>query len=217
MRFVLSILILALHGTAALAAELAGKARVLDGDTIEVSGQVIRLEGIDAPERGQVCERGGRAWDCGSAATDALKWMIRGNVRCTGSEFDRYDRLIATCTSGGVTLNAEMVRQGFALAFRRYSTRYTGEEKAAETARAGLWAGTFVAPWDFRAGRWASAASKSPVPGCPIKGNISPNGRIYHTPYSRHYDRTQIDTSRGERWFCSEAEALAAGWRAPRG
>jgi endonuclease YncB( thermonuclease family) len=71
-----------------------------------------------------------------------------------------------------------------------------------------------------------SAAPAMPVPsgpstatppgGCRIKGNISQNGRIYHVPGSPSYDQTKIDTSKGERWFCSEAEARAAGWRPPR-
>lgn len=65
--------------------------------------------------------------------------------------------------------------------------------------------------------RWERAAAASPRPGCPIKGNINRDGeRIYHTPWSPWYERVQIDESQGERWFCDEAEAEAAGWRAPR-
>ena len=66
----------------------------------------------------------------------------------------------------------------------------------------------------FRHKRWEVAAQKAPQ-GCPIKGNISENGRIYHVPWSRDYAKTRIDTAKGERWFCSEKEALEAGWRPP--
>jgi hypothetical protein len=110
-----------------------------------------------------------------------------------------------------------MVSAGWARAYLRYSRDYAAEERDAEQARRGLWAGSFEAPWDFRRARRVAAVSATPAPDCPIKGNISANGRIYHTPSSRWYDRTAIDPSKGERWFCSEREARDAGWRAPRG
>ena len=108
-----------------------------------------------------------------------------------------------------------MVSQGFALAYRKYSTAYVGQERAAKAARRGLWRGEFVAPWDWRRGkRLAAAAPVARTGECRIKGNISRSGkRIYHVPGARYYDRTRIDTSKGERWFCSEAEARVAGWR----
>ena len=151
-------------------------------------------------------------------ATKALTRLIdRGSVRCSGDERDRYDRLIAVCLRGGREINREMVASGWARAYIRYSSDYAAEEHDASQARRGLWAGSFEAPWDFRRARWNAAALPAPVSGCPIKGNISANGRIYHTPSSRWYDRTGIDLSKGERWFCSEREALDAGWRAPKG
>ena len=98
------------------------------------------------------------------------------------------------------------------------------EEAAARSARRGLWRGDFVAPWDWRRGeRLAgtatqsaqdSGASSGGTGNCRIKGNISRSGeRIYHMPGAQHYERTRISTSKGERWFCSESEARAAGWR----
>jgi hypothetical protein len=90
------------------------------------------------------------------------------------------------------------------------------EENAARAAGRGLWQTTFETPWDHRAHRWEAAVQEAPQ-GCPIKGNISKDGKkIYHTPWgSQWYERTMITESQGERWFCDEAEALAAGWRAP--
>jgi hypothetical protein len=102
------------------------------------------------------------------------------------------------------------------MVFRRYSDRFIEEEDAARAAGTGLWQTNFEPPWQYRAKRWDVAAQKAPD-GCPIKGNINRDGeRIYHTPWgSQWYDRTRISTSKGERWFCSEREALDAGWRAP--
>ena len=103
------------------------------------------------------------------------------------------------------------------MVFRRYSDRFTAEEDAARAGSIGLWQTDFEPPWEYRAKRWEVAAQQAPD-GCPIKGNINRGGeRIYHTPWgSQWYDRTRISTAHGERWFCSEREALAAGWRPPR-
>jgi hypothetical protein len=110
-----------------------------------------------------------------------------------------------------------MVRDGWALAFVRYSTRYQAAEAQARASRLGIWQTSFEPPWDYRAGRWRTDTASAPD-ACPIKGNISAKGeRIYHTPWgSRSYAKTVIDTSKGERWFCSEREALDAGWRASK-
>ena len=217
MRAAFLALICLLLAHPAMAGRLAGSGRVVDGDTLEVAGQMIRLDGIDAPEKGQRCTTAsGQHFPCGADAARRLQALVHGAaVRCKGEEMDRYDRLIAVCTAGNVDLNRAMVEAGWALAFRKYSTRYVDAEDRAKARRSGLWAGSFTAPWDFRAARWEVAAVESPVPGCPIKGNISARGKIYHTPYSQHYDRTRINLAKGERWFCSEREALDAGWRAP--
>ncbi len=189
---------------------------VIDGDTIEVQEQVVRLHGIDAPETAQTCQRpGGSHYRCGDVALDGLRSIVAGQrVSCAGRSRDRYDRLIAICSAGGVEVNREMVRLGLAMAYRRYSDDYLAEEVEAFKQGRGLWPGRFDPPWEVRKTLWDTAALEAPR-GCPIKGNISSRGRIYHTPYSRHYARTKINTARGERWFCTEAEAIAAGWRAP--
>ena len=185
--------------------------RVVDGDTLEHNGTVYRLNGIDAPEHDQTCG----AWRCGPAATQALVDMVKGHdIQCDAISKDGYGRVIATCYANGADIGGSLVDKGLAWAFVKYSDAYVVEENSARAQGLGIWAGVFTAPWDLRAKRWQQAQATAPA-GCPIKGNISNRGRIYHTPWSPWYERTGINTKAGERWFCSEAEALEAGWRAP--
>lgn len=216
----IAVALLALGGGPASADAIAGRARLIDGDTIEVAGVSVRLHGIDAPETGQSCtDRDGRDFACGVRATDALRGLIgKAEVACEGDEHDRYGRLVAICRTGGagggLDLNREMVRLGMAVAYEEYSDDYLPEQIEAFKAGRGIWGGTFDRPAAVRAARWQTARQEAPQ-GCPIKGNVSRAGRIYHAPWSEWYDRTRIDTARGERWFCSEDEAIRAGWRAP--
>ena len=113
-----------------------------------------------------------------------------------------------------IEIGAVLVEEGLAWAFTRYSVDYVEAEAVARQAHIGIWQGDYEAPWDYRARKWAEAAQAAPE-GCPIKGNISSGGKIYHPPWSPWYGKTRINTSKGERWFCSEDEAIAAGWRAP--
>ncbi|MBD9541429.1 thermonuclease family protein [Ensifer sp. ENS04] len=198
------------------AAVLSGQARVVDGDTLEVAGVVVRLHGVDAPEAGQRCNlTKTTAWPCGEAAMDRLAELVSARITCQGTEHDAYGRLLAICqTSDGSVLNSLLVAQGYAWAFRKYSTDYVAEEETARAKKSGVWQAPTQAPWDYRAAKWAVAEKASPN-GCPIKGNISSNGHIYHPPWSPWYAKTKVTLSKGERWFCSESEAIAAGWRAP--
>jgi endonuclease YncB( thermonuclease family) len=198
-------------------ADVTGKPRVIDGDTVAIGEQVIRFFGIDAPEMAQRCDGPKPLRKCGEVAADALAERVSGKtLTCEGEAVDKYKRLIATCQVDGADLSAWMVSEGYALAYVKYSDRYAGHEAEAKAKRKGLWETTFEPPWEYRAARWKVAVQEAPK-GCPIKGNISLEGkRIYHTPWgSRHYGRTKINVSKGERWFCSEREALDAGWRAP--
>ena len=199
------------------AESITGSARVLDGDTISIGSDVIRLHGIDAPENGQNCKRAsGKSFNCGASAEKKLKELTAGEVTCTGTSRDNYERLIAVCSDGDREINSRMVQSGWAVAYRKFSQDYVTDEDDAKAAERGLWAGRFELPSEFRANKWAAAAQEAPDSECPIKGNInSKKVRIYHTPWSRSYSRTRINTAKGERWFCTEAEALAAGWRAP--
>jgi len=133
---------------------VAGRASIIDGDTIDIHGTRIRLSGIDTPERGQSCERAGAAYRCGTEASRVLDGLVADQpVSCAVVAVDRYGRLVATCHKGALDLNGEMVRLGWALAYRTYSTAYVGAEDEARAARRGLWAGTFEAPWDWRRAR----------------------------------------------------------------
>ncbi|WP_099516037.1 thermonuclease family protein [Microvirga ossetica] len=206
------------------AAPLSGQADVVDGDTLSIRGQSarIRLYGVDTPEGQQTCEdAAGKRYLCGSQAADALAALIgrNGRVSCQEEDRDRYGRIVAVCQANGREINAELIRQGWALEYKQYSDgRYSGDEAEARKAKRGLWAGKFVEPWDWRRGeRLASEASTGSDRKCAIKGNISSSGKIYHVPGSKNYAKTNIEESNGERWFCTEDEARAAGWRAPGG
>jgi endonuclease YncB( thermonuclease family) len=230
-------------------ADVMGSAVVVDGDTIEISGQRIRLHGIDAPESDQLCEAGGKSWRCGQLATLALSAKIappesdqlceaggkswrcgqlatlalsakiaRRPVSCTAKDVDRYQRLVAVCFAGNDELNGWMVAEGWALAYLQLSSDYADQEHSASAAKKGVWRGSFVAPWDWRVGKRNAFAgtpeNTANTGGCVIKGNISSAGeRIYHVPGGVFYDATRIDTAHGEHWFCTEADASAAGWR----
>ena len=137
-------------------AEVAGPPSVIDGDTVEVQGRVIRLYGIDAPELGQTCRIGARAYDCGRIARTALLDLTAGvTVSCKlapASPEDGADGRIGRCSADGYDLSEGMAYTGWALALRRVSERYVAFEDRARAARRGLWKGQFVAPWDWRAG-----------------------------------------------------------------
>lgn len=131
---------------------VSGRAKVLDGDTIEIEGIRIRLEGIDAPESAQMCSRKGAGlWPCGKDATEHLKRMTSGRqVVCGDAGQDRYGRMLGWCAVDGLDINAEMVRSGFAWAFVRYSRRYVAAEREARRAEAGIWQGEAEPAWAFR-------------------------------------------------------------------
>lgn len=129
---------------------LQGNPRVVDGDTLVVEGQRVRLAAIDAPEGRQTCFTD-QEWRCGDAATSALRNMIGTDpVRCEVSGLDRYRRSVATCWSGSINLNSEMVRQGWAMAYRQFGTQFVPEEDEARRNRAGIWGSTFTPPWEWR-------------------------------------------------------------------
>ncbi|MHA6686898.1 thermonuclease family protein [Mesorhizobium sp. A556] len=208
---------------------LTGRATVIDGDTIEIAGQRIRFNGIDAPESSQRCQNAaGKAYACGRKAAKALDEFLAVSrpVTCQFVEWDQYGRFVGNCVrADGRSVQEWVVANGHALDWPRYSNgAFAAQEAPAKISRLGVWQGEFQKPWEWRvaqrrqsepaavaAGPGISLMGKS---GCSIKGNISAKGeRIYHVPGQKYYDRTRISSSKGERWFCSEGEASTAGWR----
>ncbi len=146
-------------------ADVSGPACVTDGDTLVVNGKRqrtrcvggtrVRLFGIDAPELRQKCRHpSGVNMLCGRAAASfLLEHVTGGTVQCRGNSEDRYGRLIAVCFVGGKDLNAMMVGEGWALAYRAHSDKYVPQENAARGASKGIWAMRFAPPWEWRGGK----------------------------------------------------------------
>lgn len=146
---------------------LVGRAEVVDGDTILVAGERVRLHGIDAPELDQTFWRHGEQIVCGTMASAALEALTAGvKLRCEVVERDRHGRLVAKVFSpNGVDIGRRLVSSGWAVAYRHYSTDYVAAENEARKAKRGMWKGTFVAPWEWRASpqvRWELQTAHAP-------------------------------------------------------
>lgn len=206
--------VMALCASMASAEAVKGPATVVDGDTLRVGGVTVRLHGIDTPERDQICQTNrGVAFDCGDVAAQAVEMITQEKtVTCQGHEQDRYGRLVASCYVDGVDVGAVLVRSGYAFAYQEYSVAYVPLEDEARAAKRGFWSGTVENPAVHR----ARDVSPAPDPACALKGNISGNGRIVHQPGDASYHATRIDLARGEKWFCTLADARSAGWRTAR-
>ena len=118
--------------------------------------------------------------------------LLARPVVCDDLGLEKYGRTLGRCYAGGVNLNAEMVRTGFAWAFVRYSNDYVSQEAEARSAGAGVWQGEALPAWEYRARSWAVAENHTPN-GCTIKGNVTNSGRIYHMPWSPWYDKVRMD------------------------
>lgn len=136
----------------ARADDLTGIPRIVDGDTVAINGTKVRLQGIDAPETEQFClDAKGQPADCGKGVRDRLIEKSAGRPwTCKVSGQDIYSRSLARCYVGGEDIQKWLVRSGFALSYKHYSHDYDADEQAARDARAGLWGGAFIAPWDWR-------------------------------------------------------------------
>jgi endonuclease YncB( thermonuclease family) len=235
MKFSIAIAILLLPA-AADAADITGIPKIREGDQIQIGSSRIRLGGIDAPSVDQLClNTKGERWTCGVAARDELiKHVDNKTWVCHVRRPDRRGRLIARCDVDGEDIQKWMVSSGWAMSYVRVSHDYDADEKVAREAKAGMWQGAFIAPWDWRVRNkktvilgaakppenanailLASASgSVAPSPDCMIKGNVNHAGEcIYHQPSSRWYARIEMKISKGTRWFCSTEEAEAAGCR----
>ena len=168
MRWLVGILLLAAAATAA--ESVTGRASVIDGDTLEIHGNRLRLWGIDAPESSQLCrDDDSKHFRCGAKAANSLADFI-GNrpVSCIEVERDRYDRSVAVCTVDNIDLADWLVRNGLAFDWPRYSKNaYAEAQRQAEQNERGLWTGSFSMPWQFRAcvrkgGRASKCSDESP-------------------------------------------------------
>jgi endonuclease YncB( thermonuclease family) len=205
-----------------------------DADTLTVDGAVYRLEGVDAPELDQYCVDKRGAYPCGLFAAEGLQELI-GNrpVRChdLGRDPEHPLRRIGHCTVGDVDIQRWLVQQGWAVNVDPLG-RFADDERRARERPLSIWRGCFVAPFDFRRGRKHTAilmGTDCPPdaraklvtdytlkpPGCEIKGKYAFRARftghlgIYHLPRCGSYRRA----IGAHRWFCSEEEAVAAGFR----
>jgi len=238
MKFLLAILLLLVPALAE-AADIIGPAKIRAGDQVQIGSSRIRLGGIDAPAVDQLClNNAGERWTCGVAARDELaKHAENKSWTCQPAISGCPRRLISRCEVDGEDIQKWLVKNGWALSYARFSHDYDDDEKAAREAKAGMWQGAFIAPWDWRVRNkkttilgavkpppnahailLASASgSVAPSPDCTIKGNVNGSGEcIYHTPTSRWYAQIKMNISKGTRWFCSTEEAEAAGCRETR-
>ncbi|MCX6813137.1 MAG: thermonuclease family protein [Candidatus Azambacteria bacterium] len=188
--------------------------RVVDGDTIEIEGgEKVRYIGIDTPET--VDPR--KSVQCfGVEASKKNKEMVEGKMVRLEKDItdrDKYNRLLRYIWIDDVLVNLELVNQGFAYSYSyppdiKYQDQIVKAQQEAKDASRGLWSACpaqTVIP---------TLQENNPDGSCLIKGNISTSGeKIYHLLGCGSYSKTQIDEKRGERWFCSESEAQAAGWR----
>lgn len=197
-------------------ADIAGTATVVDGNTLIVGEQRVRLSGVDAPEMKQTCIADGAIWDCGSDAADALANKIgQSTVFCRGGTRDPNGDLVAVCFSGRDDINQWLVMEGWAVANRFDSGDYTDEESVARMSRRGIWRGEFMLPSLWREGKRVAGEVVAEQTGeCLVKGDLNDRGvRIYYEPGHGAYESVEIDESGGERWFCTAEEAQRHGFR----
>ena len=128
-----------------------GKAKIIDGDTIHIDNNKIRLHGIDAPEIKQTCTINNENWNCGIKSEKALKnFILDREVSCKIIDIDRYKRFIGICFVNNENINKYMVKNGWAIAYRYYSLEYVKDEERAKENNAGIWEGEFEEPYEFR-------------------------------------------------------------------
>lgn len=195
---------------------LEGRATAIDGDLLRVGGTVVKLAGIEAPLKDQKCVIGKKRWACGEAALAALQKLIRSrNVKCEVGGTDDNGVTVANCLVLGQgepqDIAAVLVLDGAVFAEGGIFQVYGGAEAEAATRKVGLWRGEAERPAEYRARLWDAAAKTAPE-GCPIKALSAGDSKTYLLPWQPDYGAARVREARGERWFCSEAEAQAEGW-----
>ncbi len=208
--------------TLASAPSIAGRASVLEANILRIGGHTVRLTGIEVPDPDQRChragaKRGNRGWPCGESSKEATARLVRGrDVTCMVGGKDEAGIASGSCAVGGADVAGALVRAGHAFAESGLLSSYKSAEAEAKAARAGLWASAEPErPAQYRQRLWAAAKEQAPE-GCPIKGRVSGGERVYVLPWSSNYSRVRLNKRRGERWFCTQEEAEAAGWRSSR-
>ena len=202
-----------------LVTQVISEVRVIDGDTLIIEQKKIRLSGIDAPEKSQLCYNSNKViYACGVIAYEKLNQLIIDSdfqlIKCKDFSKDHYGRFISNCWIGNIFINSWMVRNGWAMAYQKYSMEFVKEENDAKKEKLGIWNGQFVEPWNWRKGIRIVKEDVEAFQECLIKGNISSSGeKIYHIPEGQYYSRTKITKNKGEKWFCSEEDAIKMGWR----
>jgi endonuclease YncB( thermonuclease family) len=188
---------------------------VIDGDTLQVDGSPVQLYGIDAPELGQLCRQDERMWRCGRDAATSLEKLVvlSGPLECSSwsgrAEEARADGIpVRVCEASREDLGWTLLNNGYAVALPGSFPEYAEAERYAREAHLGIWRGHFSPPW-----RWREGAGDDADRECAIKGTIEAGGeRVYVVPTDPGYLGAAVDPSRGERMFCSDEAARAAGW-----
>ena len=217
----LGIFVSLIYFNAGMAAEdlLTGQATIIDGNSVILNKQRIFFDGADAPELKQRCKMPKGRIKCGTIAKKFLEKKIAGRpVQCRIKAKDPiFNRLVGLCMAGGEDLARVMIEAGWAVAYGGGAGRYRVEARTAREQQKGIWAGSFTLPAAWRRSFTFQEHTFNGQGVCAIKGNIDADGtKRYYLPYQRAYDRTRIDSSKNERWFCSKAEANKAGWKPAR-
>ena len=199
--------------------------RVIDGDTLQIDGHLVQLYGIDAPELGQLCDRGGDLWECGRESALYLQMLVSFEgppVECSPWGEERADDggsevVVGVCQVGPKGVALTMVQNGYAVALPDSFPEYKEAEEQARQATLGIWRGDFVLPWQWREGKGAEERASDWVRRCTIKGVPGPAGEpVYYVPTDEAYPEVAVDPDGDGRMFCSDEEARAAGWTRPR-
>ena len=157
------VIIFLIWTTTVVAEEVSGIPKIVDGDTIHINNYKFRLEGIDAPEMRQICKKESlkisyligftfyKDYSCGKISKEKLIAKINGSeIKCISTSKDRYKRYVATCFKGKTNLNRWMVRNGLAIAYKKYSKKYVTDENFAKENKLGIWQGKFMNPEKWR-------------------------------------------------------------------
>lgn len=187
---------------------------VIDGDTLEINGAIVRLYGIDAPELGQTCLDTGKRWRCGLQAALELRGQLSRwkGIECST---DLAGGAQAICHDSNFSDPAEiLLARGLAVALPQSIPAYKRAENEARRAKLGIWRGEFVDPAEWRKGKRLTGSADGPAEVCDIKGVVTASGnRVYYVPTDSNYKAIEISADRGERTFCSDDEAELAGWK----